>query len=125
VTVEGAAADRGEEVGQDVARIARNADYVAPMIFPGYWSAGQYDVPNPVTQPGDLVRRLLDRYKQVTSGSGAVLAPWLQDFTVGGVGYGDGEVRAQIDATRAVGVNRFLLWDPAVSYSAGALDPAR
>jgi hypothetical protein len=125
VTVEGAAADRGQEVGQDVARIARNADYVAPMIFPGYWSAGQYDVPNPVTQPGDLVRRLLDRYKQVTAGSGAVLAPWLQDFTVGGVGYGDGEVRAQIDATRAVGVNRFLLWDPAVSYSAGALDPAR
>jgi hypothetical protein len=125
VTVEGAAADRGADVGQDVRRIARNADYVAPIIFPGYWSSGQYDVASPVHEPGNLVRRLVDRYRQVTRGSGAVLAPWLQDFTIGGVGYGDGEVRAQIDATRAAHVNRFLLWDPQVSYSAGALDPAR
>src|SRR5690606_6433779 len=34
VTVEGAAADRGAPSGQDVPRIARNADYVAPIIFP-------------------------------------------------------------------------------------------
>ncbi len=125
VTVEGAAADRGADVGQDVSRIARNADYVAPIIFPGYWNAGQYDVASPVHQPGDLVRRLLDRYRQETRGSGAVLAPWLQDFTISGVGYGDGEVRAQIDATRAAHVRRFMLWDPAVSYTAGAVDPAR
>jgi hypothetical protein len=98
---------------------------VAPIIFPGYWSSGQYDVASPVREPGNLVRRLVDRYRQVTRGSGAVLAPWLQDFTIGGVGYGDGQVRAQIDATRAAHVNRFLLWDPSVSYSAGALDPAR
>jgi hypothetical protein len=125
VTVEGAAADRGAEVGQDVPRIARNADYVAPIVFPGYWSAGQYDVADPVHQPGELARRLVDRYRQAVRGTGAVLAPWLQDFTIGGVGYGDGQVRAQIDATRAAHVNRFLLWDPSVSYSAGALDPAR
>jgi hypothetical protein len=125
VTVEGAAAERGAEVGQDVDRIARNADYVAPIIFPGYWSAGQYDVPSPIRQPGDLVRRLLDRYKQATEGSGTVLVPWLQDFTIAGVGYGEGEVRAQIDAARAVRVNRFMLWDPAVSYTAGAVAPAR
>lgn len=125
VTVEGAAAERGEQVGQDVSRIARNADYVAPTIFPGYWSSGQHGVASPVNQPGDLVRRLLDRYEDATDGSGAVLAPWLQDFTIGGVGYGEAEVRAQIDATRAGGVDRYLLWDPAVSYTAGALEPAR
>jgi hypothetical protein len=39
------------------------------------------------------------------------------------VSYGDAEVRAQIDAARALGVERFILWDPSVSYSAGALAP--
>ena len=40
VTTDGEAADQGELVGQDVARIAANSDYVAPQIFPGYWSPG-------------------------------------------------------------------------------------
>jgi hypothetical protein len=118
VTVEGAAADRGAESGQDVPRIARNADYVAPIIFPGYWTSEN-------TPPADLVRRLVDRYRAATRGSGAVLAPWLQDFATGGVGGNDADVRAQIDAARAARATRFMLWDPTVSYSVGAIDPAR
>ncbi|HEX8804017.1 MAG TPA: putative glycoside hydrolase [Acidimicrobiales bacterium] len=123
VTTDGAAADQGDRVGQDVARMAQNVDYVAPFVFPGYWSSGQYDVASPITQPGDLARRLVERYKEVMEGSGAVLVPWLQDFSVGGVGYGEGEVRAQIGAARAAHVNRILLWDTAVTYTGTALDP--
>jgi hypothetical protein len=52
-----------------------------------------------------------------------VLAPWLQDFSLSGVTYGDAQVRAQIDAAAALGIDRFLLWDPSVTYSAGALPP--
>jgi hypothetical protein len=62
------------------------------------------------------------RYQQVIAGTGATLVPWLQDFDVG-VDYGDAEVRAQIDALRALGVDRFLLWSPSVRYSVGAVDP--
>jgi hypothetical protein len=125
VTVVGEAAERGDLVGQDVARIARNADYVAPEIYPGYWTPGRFGVANPITQPGDLVRGVLGQFQQVTKGSGTALAPWLQDFSVNGVSYGDAEVRAQIDAARALGVERFILWDPSVRYPAGALDPQR
>jgi hypothetical protein len=32
-------------------------------------------------------------------------------------------VRAQIDAAASLGIDRFILWDPSVSYSAGALVP--
>jgi hypothetical protein len=123
VTTVGVAVDQGDMVGQDVRRMARNADYLAPQIYPGYWSAGQYDVASPVRQPGDLVRRVVGTYVQAVDGSGAVLAPWLQDFGVGGVGYGDAEVRAQVEGARAAGADRFLLWDPSVSYGAGGLDP--
>jgi hypothetical protein len=123
VTTDGEAADRGDLVGQDVARIAANSDYVAPQIFPGYWSAGRHNVASPVTQPGDLVRAVLQRFQQVSAERGAVLAPWLQDFSLRGVTYGDAQVRAQIDAATSLGVDRFILWDPSVSYSAGGLDP--
>jgi hypothetical protein len=123
VTVEGEAAERGDLVGQDVTRIARNADYVAPEIYPGYWGNGRYGVADPRHQPADLVRGVLARYQEVTAGSGTVLVPWLQDFAVGGVDYGDAEVRAQIEAARGLGVDRFLLWSPAVRYSAGGVDP--
>ena len=124
VTVEGEAADQGDPVGQDVTRIARNADYVAPEIFPGYWGNDRYGVADPRRQPGDLVRGVLGRYQQATAGTGAVLVPWLQDFAARGVDFGEPEVRAQIDAARALGVDRFLLWSPTVVYTAAAVDPA-
>jgi hypothetical protein len=123
VTTDGEAADRGDLVGQDIARIASNADYVAPQIFPGYWSPGRHNVASPINQPGDLVRAVLQRYQQAAAYKGAVLAPWLQNFTLMGVTYGDAQVRAQIDAAASLGIDRFLLWDPSVSYSAGALVP--
>ena len=59
----------------------------------------------------------------MTAGSGAVLVPWLQDFTVNGVRYEEPEVRAQIDAARSLGVDRFLLWSPSITYTDSALDP--
>jgi hypothetical protein len=123
VTVVGAAADRGDRIGQDVGRIARNADYVAPQVYPAYWSANSYGAGDPPRQPFELTTGLVTRYQQVTEGTGATLVPWLQDFDVGGVDYGDAEVRAQIDALRALGVDRFLLWSTSVRYSVGAVDP--
>jgi hypothetical protein len=121
VTLVGEAADKGDPIGQDVARIARNADYVAPEIFPGYWSAGRHGVADPRTQPGPFTAALLARFRQITDGTGAVLAPVLQDFEVEGLDYGDAEVRAMVDAARSQGVDRFALWSPRVQYSAGLL----
>lgn len=121
VTLVGEAADKGDAIGQDVARVARNADYVAPEIFPGYWSAGRHGVAEPRTQPGPFTAALLARFQRITDGSGAALAPWLQDFEVQGVDYGDAEVRAMVDAARGRGVDRFMLWSPRVQYSAGQL----
>ena len=48
------------------------------------------------------------------------MVPWLQDFSLG-VEYGEREVRAQIDATLAAGIDEYLLWDPTVTYASGAL----
>ena len=122
VTV-GEAADKGDVVGQAVARGGRNADYVAPEVFPGYWGPNRHGVADPPGRPGDFTAALLTRYQDATHGTGVVLVPVLQDFAVRGLVPDDGIVRGMVDAAKFAGVDRFLLWDHQVRYSAGRLPP--
>ena len=123
VTTAGIALTDPALVGQDIGDFARNADYLVPTIHPGDWSSGSFSLPSPATAPYDTVFRALEQVQQMASGTGVWLVPSLQDFSSRGVTYGDGEVRAEIDAARARGVDRFLLWDPSMRYAVGALDP--
>ena len=119
-SVLGVAADRPLEVAQLVPAMARQVDYIAPMIYPSHWGPGEYDVADPNAQPYAIVRRSLRAFQQDVRGTGARIVPWLQDFTLG-VTYGVREVRAQVEAARADRIDEFLLWDPAVTYTADAL----
>jgi peptidoglycan/xylan/chitin deacetylase (PgdA/CDA1 family) len=100
--------------------MAREVDYVSPMVYPSHWAPQEYGVEDPERQPYAIVRRSLLDFRRAVRGSGARVVPWLQDFSLG-VEYGDREVRAQIDATRAAGIDEYLLWDPRVTYAGGAL----
>ncbi|HEY8544735.1 MAG TPA: putative glycoside hydrolase [Acidimicrobiales bacterium] len=124
VGVLGISVDRGDLVAQDIAQMARHTDYMVPTIHPAYWGNGEFGVANPARQPADLVSRVLTRFGEVALGSGARFVPSLQDFSARGIGYGDAEVRAQIEAARGAGAAGFVLWDPSVTYTASALDPA-
>lgn len=122
VSVFGVAATRPDEVAQDIPHMARQADYISPMVYPSHWGAGEYNVANPNAQPYAIVARSLRDFNRDARNSGARIVPWLQDFTLG-VAYGPAEVRAQIDAARSVGIDEFLLWDPLVTYTSEALRP--
>ncbi|GAB2509438.1 putative glycoside hydrolase [Nocardia heshunensis] len=119
----GIAATRPDEIAQDIPSMAHYVDFLAPMLYPSHWHAGEYDVANPNSQPYDIIFRSLQDFRARTEGTAAQIIPWLQDFSLG-VSYGDAEVRAQIDATYAAGYNGFFLWNPAVSYHGGALSPS-
>jgi len=123
-SVFGIAADRPDAVGQDIPRIARHVDYIAPMLYPSHWVPGEYRVENPNRQPFDIVKAALADFQVKTAGTGKVLVPWLQDFSLGHP-YGPAEVRAQIDAAGELGVSDWLLWNPTARYTSGGLDPAR
>ena len=122
-SVFGIAAASGDSIAQDVPKMATAVDYLAPMLYPSHWGAGMYRVANPIKQPGEIVAASLADFQRITKGTGVRLLPWLQDFTLYGVPYNDAEVRAQIDSAAALGVEGFLLWNPRVRYTAGALDP--
>jgi hypothetical protein len=119
-SVFGVAVNRPDDVAQDIGAMARELDYVAPMLYPSHWGPGEYGLDNPNNEPYEIVRRSLEDFKTAVDGTGARLAPWLQDFSLG-VDYGPAEVKAQIKAARDAGVRDFLLWDPAVTYTARGL----
>jgi hypothetical protein len=121
-SVFGVAATRPREVAQDIPSIGRQVDYVAPMVYPSHWAAGEYDVANPNAEPYKIVLRSLRDFSRDLKGTGARVVPWLQDFSLG-LAYGPNEVRAQIDAARTAGIREFILWDPAVTYTEQALSP--
>lgn len=117
----GRATTEPEAIGQDVAQLARHADYVMPEIHPAYWNARSLDVASPVAQPGEFMAELLKRFGELTQPSGTALMPSMQD---GAVGYGVPQVRAQIAGAQSVGVNAFVLSSPNFTFSAGALEPS-
>ena len=121
VSVFGVAATRPLEVAQDIPALARESDYIAPMVYPSHWGPGEYNVAAPNSQPYEIVLRSLREFAEQTHGTGARVVPWLQDFTLG-VAYGEAEVAAQIRAARRAGIDEFLLWDPEVTYTADALE---
>ncbi len=118
----GVAARNPDAIGQPVPAIARNVDYIAPMLYPSHWVRGEYRVDHPNAQPYDIVERSLSDFQRKAAGSGVAFNLWVQDFSIG-IPYGPEEVRAQIDAARDLGVDSWLLWNATVRYTADAITP--
>jgi hypothetical protein len=122
-SVFGVAATRPKEVAQDIPAMAEHLDYVSAMVYPSHWAPGEYGVANPNAQPYDIVFRSLQDFEKDIRGTGARVVPWLQDFSLGSVTYGPAQVGAEIEAARDAGIDEYLLWDPAVTYTGAALPP--
>jgi len=111
-------------IGQNVAKIAEVVDYICPMVYPSHFPEGSIAVPgHPNDFPAETIRVSLEA--GATKVDPARLRPWLQDFSLSGMTpYSDAQVRAQIDACEAAGVNGWMLWAADSVYTASALLPA-
>jgi hypothetical protein len=106
--------------GQDVKRLAPIVDYVAPKIFPSRFPAGSFGITDPPAQPLQTAASAIKAaFRQVASTDAAIL-PLFQDFSEGRAN-GPGDVRAQIDASDQLGIKRFILVDPKMSYNTGGI----
>jgi hypothetical protein len=120
-SVFGVAATRPTEVAQDIPMMASHVDYISAIVYPSHWARGEYGVPDPNGQPYEIVQRSLEDFQRDVSGTGARLVPWLQDFTLGSPTYGPKQVKEEIRGAHDAGADEYLLWDPAVTYTARAL----
>jgi hypothetical protein len=106
-----------DSIGQRPAEMAQYLDYISPMVYPSAWTSGVLGVARPNSQPYDIVKASLAKFKEEVDPTGVAFVPWLQAFTLG-VPYGPAELDAQIQAGHELGIDNFLLWNPNVTYGA-------
>lgn len=120
-------------LGQDMHTALATFDYVAPMIYPSHFYAGTAGFQNPAAHPGEIIyyamKKGVEIADEVASSTGqatstirAKYRPFYQDFDMGAT-YTAEMVRAQITAGEKLGINSWMLWDPANKYTPAALRP--
>ncbi|MFA5132126.1 MAG: putative glycoside hydrolase [Candidatus Paceibacterota bacterium] len=118
-------------LGQDMHTALETFDYVAPMIYPSHFYAGTAGYQNPAANPGPIIsysmKKGIEIADEVASSTGqatstirAKYRPWYQDFDMGAT-YTAEMVRAQITAGERLGIDSWMLWDPANHYTPAAL----
>ena len=110
-------------IGQILEDAVRNFDYVSPMVYPSHYPATWNGFANPAANPYEVIKISMKGAVDRTTAIGEdvnKLRPWLQDFNLGAT-YTASMVREQIDATEELGIDSWLLWDPANTYTKTAL----
>lgn len=106
-------------IGQDFSGISGIVDYVCPMVYPShYYNSGIYGLAEPEVYPYEVVKHSLLDALDRCRGRKAKLRPWLQDFSLKHP-YGPREVALQIRAAKELGIDEWLLWNPANVYTEG------
>lgn len=106
-------------IGQKIVEMTEQVDYVCPMIYPSHYGNGDYGIANPNKEPYRTVYIALQGAKKRLPVE--KLRPWLQDFSLRGVKYGQTELQAQIQACYDCGVETWLLWNAACKYTKAGL----
>ncbi len=102
-------------------------DYVSPMVYPSHYPTGFHGYKNVNSVPYEIVKISLDSaqkrlkvFNDTVASTSIEIRPWLQDNNYP-VTYTAEMVRAQIKATYDVGLDSWMLWDAANTYTRAAL----
>ncbi|MCG2725054.1 MAG: putative glycoside hydrolase [Elusimicrobia bacterium] len=109
-------------IGQDIRVIARNTDFIYPMMYPSHYYSGQYGLKDPDSMPFKVVNLGLTDASQRLGEDYYKLRPYLQDFSLRHK-YGPYEIRAQILAAKFNSLKSWILWNPSNRYNWKALTP--
>ena len=102
--------------GQDIVRIARYCDVLSPMIYPShFFRMDGYDKPGDA--PEHFIGESMDRFQEITKGSGAVIRPWLQAFAWRTKTYSPKYIEVQVLTAKNKGGVGFLFWNANNDYS--------
>lgn len=112
-------------IGQKLPVLAPHVDVISPMMYPSHYGKGEYGISEPNDFPFATVHRAVSDTLESIKGTGARLAPFLQDFSLRGknVTYTADRVREQIEAAEDQGVLEWMLWNARCRYTREALMP--
>jgi hypothetical protein len=117
-----AADDMG--IGQVWEKALPYFDFLAPMVYPSHYPNGTGGFKKPAEHPYEIINHALASAVVRTKKAGDdihKIRPWLQDFNLGAT-YTKELIRAQMKATYDNGLDSWMLWDPANTYTASALE---
>ena len=112
--------DNGLGVGQRAGDAGQFFDVISPMIYPSHYAAGNFNFPNPATEPYQVVFRTLESGKPILAraSSTAIIRPWIQDFDMGAV-YDKQMVGEEMRAIKDAGYgDTWMAWNPTNIYEA-------
>ena len=109
-------------IGQILEKTLPYFDYVAPMVYPSHYPKGWRGYAKPATEPYNIVHTAMKggvERAEAMGYSGDRLRTWIQDFNLGAT-YTADMVRAQIQASYDAGVDSWMVWDAANTYTRDA-----
>jgi hypothetical protein len=102
--------------GQDIADLARHCDVMSPMVYPSHFFHMEgYGFPGDA--PEHFISESMQRFEQMTRGTGAVLRPWLQAFGWRTKTYSVQYVMTEVRVAKEQGGIGFLFWNARNDYS--------
>ncbi len=111
-------------IGQVLEKALPYFDFIAPMIYPSHYPANYNGLKNPAEHPYEVVTVAMKKGVERAVAMGLTAAhfrPWIQDFDMGAT-YTATMVRDQIRALHEQGIEGYMVWDPANTYTVGAYD---
>lgn len=104
-------------IGQTVESLAKNADYLAPMLYPSGFAKGSFNVRNPSEHPYKVIYRSIKNIKHRINTKR--VRPWLQhfkDYAHKKRHYRKFEVNQQIKASNDINTSGWMMWSPSSKY---------
>lgn len=110
--------DYPEDIGQTWILMGEHVQNLAPMVYPSHYSTGWYNLENPNAHPYLVVKGAMEEAieKNASMENPPVIRPWIQDFDWAGIEYGPDKVRDQIIASKELGINEYMIWNPSNVY---------
>jgi hypothetical protein len=102
--------------GQDIVAMAHYCDVLSPMIYPSHFF-GMDGYALPGDAPEHFISTSMERFRQITAGSGVVLRPWLQAFGWKTKTYSPEYIARQVIVSKQKGGIGFLFWNARNDYS--------
>ncbi len=111
--------DNGLDIGQRLADVLANFDYVMPMMYPSHYPRGFAGLANPAANPGQVIAAGFGKaVAMLPAFPDSRIRPWLQDFDIG-AHYNLPQIKAQIKASDEAGGVGWLLWNASNKYTEG------